>query len=110
MSVDATALTGLAEGACLEFELDGEEGAYGFAVRHRGRLYLYRNSCPHTGVSLNWLPNQFLTEQGDFLQCSLHGALFRIEDGFCVRGPCLGRSLQPVSLPAAPAADDSGRL
>jgi len=110
MNIDLAALSGLAEGACREFELEGPaEPLFCFAVRHQGRLYLYRNSCPHTGVTLNWLPDQFLTEEGDYLQCSLHGALFRIEDGFCVRGPCVGRSLQTVALPASSVADDSGR-
>ena len=110
MTFDVAVLADLAEGACREFELGGEDEPVAcFAVRHRGRLHLYRNSCPHTGVSLNWLPDQFLTEAGDFLQCTLHGALFRIEDGACVRGPCLGRSLQPVTLETMGGADDSGR-
>jgi nitrite reductase/ring-hydroxylating ferredoxin subunit len=44
------------------------------------------------------LPDQFLDIDGGFIQCSVHGALFQIENGFCVRGPCAGQSLQPVAL------------
>ncbi|MEE8263379.1 MAG: Rieske (2Fe-2S) protein, partial [Gammaproteobacteria bacterium] len=40
-----------------------------------------------------WVPDQFLDETGNLLQCATHGALFRIEDGFCVAGPCTGASL-----------------
>jgi len=31
-------------------------------------------------------------------QCSNHGTLFRIEDGVCVSGPCLGERLSPITL------------
>ncbi len=39
------------------------------------------------------------SRRGDRIVCSTHGAEFRIEDGFCLRGPCAGRSLEAV--PAA---------
>ena len=106
MSAD---LQALAEGECVEFELPGQDEPQPcFAIRHRGQLYAYRNSCPHLGVTLNWMPDRFLSEDGAFLQCALHGALFRIDDGHCVRGPCAGRRLQAVELAATGATDDSG--
>jgi nitrite reductase/ring-hydroxylating ferredoxin subunit len=90
----------LAEGQCRAFtvEKDLRETQDIFLLRHRDRIYAYQNRCPHTGVNLNWLPDQFLDIDGTFIQCSVHGALFRIDDGFCVRGPCAGQSLQPVKL------------
>jgi nitrite reductase/ring-hydroxylating ferredoxin subunit len=88
-----------------EFSQDGETIS-GFVLHWRGRWYAYRNRCPHTGVSLNWLPHQFLDIGHEFVQCSLHGALFRPEDGFCVRGPCLGRSLE--TLPVVIHSDEVG--
>jgi nitrite reductase/ring-hydroxylating ferredoxin subunit len=30
--------------------------------------------------------------------CATHGAEFRIEDGYCVLGPCTGQSLEPVAV------------
>jgi nitrite reductase/ring-hydroxylating ferredoxin subunit len=30
--------------------------------------------------------------------CSSHGALFRISDGECVLGPCLGEKLMPLLI------------
>jgi nitrite reductase/ring-hydroxylating ferredoxin subunit len=69
-----------------------------FLVSYLDQIYGYENRCPHTGVNLNWLPDQFLDADSRFIQCSMHGALFRIEDGLCMRGPCVGQSLQPVTL------------
>ena len=70
----------------------------GFAVHKDGLVSAFVNSCPHTGASLNWSPHQFLDVEGEFIQCSLHGAVFRVEDGFCVRGPCVGESLKSIPV------------
>jgi nitrite reductase/ring-hydroxylating ferredoxin subunit len=69
-----------------------------FVVRRGDAVHGYENSCPHTGVPLDWMPDQFLNLDGDLIQCSTHHALFRIEDGACVAGPCAGRGLQPVGV------------
>jgi nitrite reductase/ring-hydroxylating ferredoxin subunit len=69
-----------------------------FVVRCGGEVRAYRNVCPHTGVNLEWQADQFLDPSKRYIQCATHGALFRIEDGFCLRGPCAGRSLQPLAL------------
>ncbi len=69
-----------------------------FAVKKNGLIYLYRNSCPHLGIELEWLEHQFLDNQGELIQCSTHGALFIIESGECVAGPCLGQRLTAISF------------
>jgi nitrite reductase/ring-hydroxylating ferredoxin subunit len=69
-----------------------------FVVRCGEEVRAYRNACPHTGVNLQWQADQFLDPSERYIQCATHGALFRIEDGFCLRGPCAGRSLQPLVL------------
>ena len=69
-----------------------------FAIRQDNQLYAYWNSCPHMGIPLNWMPEKFLDLDGVFLQCSSHGALFKVDDGECVGGPCVGDQLSPVSL------------
>ena len=71
-----------------------------FLVRTASGIVAYRNSCPHTGGPLDWVPHQFLSIGGDFIQCATHDALFRIEDGSCVKGPCAGRSLTAVRVQA----------
>lgn len=57
----------------------------------------YRNVCPHVPIPLDRGGEPLLTEEG-FLACRNHGALFAVEDGFCVAGPCAGESLEPVAV------------
>ncbi len=71
-----------------------------FAVKKDGKLYVYHNRCPHLGIELEWQEDQFLDSEGAMIQCCTHGALFIIEDGECVAGPCVGESLLqlPISI------------
>jgi nitrite reductase/ring-hydroxylating ferredoxin subunit len=69
-----------------------------FVIRAGGRVHGYRNACPHQGTPLDWKPDTFLTYDKALIQCSTHGAQFRIEDGGCVSGPCLGKALEPVAV------------
>lgn len=69
-----------------------------FAVKKDNQIYLYRNLCPHLGVELNWQEHQFLDMDAALIQCSTHGALFLIENGDCVAGPCQGDKLQTVNF------------
>jgi len=75
----------------------GQRDVHLFVIRKDGRPFAYLNRCPHTGVNLDWTPNRFLDWTGRLIQCATHGALFRIEDGHCVAGPCAGRNL--IALP-----------
>ena len=38
----------------------------------------------------------FLDDDGELIKCSTHGALFNIEEGLCLLGPCKGKRLQKV--------------
>ncbi len=69
-----------------------------FLVRNGTQVHGYLNRCPHTSVNLDWVPDQFLDISDQFIQCSTHGALFRIHDGYCIYGPCTGDSLTAVNL------------
>jgi nitrite reductase/ring-hydroxylating ferredoxin subunit len=69
-----------------------------FVVRKGDVLAAYRNRCPHTGAPLEWQPHQFLDIDNSFIQCAIHGALFRPDDGYCLRGPCVGQSLEPLEV------------
>ncbi|WP_111641073.1 Rieske (2Fe-2S) protein [Marinimicrobium alkaliphilum] len=68
-----------------------------FAVKKGGEIYLYRNSCPHVGIPLEWVPDRFLDPSGALIQCANHGAQFTIEDGHCVAGPCRGQALEAIA-------------
>ena len=66
-------------------------------VRRAGQVYAYQNRCPHRGIPLEWQPDQFLDHSNSLIQCATHGALFLIESGECVAGPCSGQSLKALS-------------
>lgn len=88
-------LSDLDELQSIEFEIDEREL---FAIREDNQLYAYWNSCPHMGIPLNWMPGKFLDLDGALLQCSAHGALFQIDNGECIGGPCVGDHLSKIVL------------
>lgn len=69
-----------------------------FLVRQGEQVYAYENHCPHAGSPLDWLPDRFLSADQRHIQCATHDALFRIEDGLCVAGPCPGQRLRSLPL------------
>ncbi|MBB42510.1 MAG: hypothetical protein CMM44_01970 [Rhodospirillaceae bacterium] len=82
-------------------------GSKGFTVGQRPRLFVVRignsifgyfNICPHRGTPLDWKPNMFLTRNSDSILCATHGALFTIEKGMCIQGPCKGTLLSPIRI------------
>ena len=70
----------------------------GFVVLRDGEFFAYRNSCPHTGSPLDWVEHQFLDIEDALIQCATHDALFLIDTGECVFGPCPGQSLESLSI------------
>jgi len=74
-------------------------------VRTGDGVRAYINACPHQGVPLETFPDRFLDADMRHLVCSAHGARFRLEDGMCVGGPCIGKALRPV-----PTTMDDGRI
>ena len=93
--VSVCALNDLQERQSMELEVEQRKL---FAIRLDNRIYAYWNICPHRGIPLNWIPDQFLDPDGELIQCSSHGALFEIATGQCIAGPCSGDSLQPAIL------------
>ena len=75
-----------------------DDGEAVFAVKKDGQVFIYRNQCPHLGSPLDWLEDQFLDGDGELIQCASHGALFTIDGGRCVAGPCLGQALSSVEF------------
>lgn len=67
-------------------------------VRHDGTAHAYLNACPHMGIQLDWVAERVITPDRRWLRCTGHGALFRIADGLCVRGPCAGDRLHRVPV------------
>jgi nitrite reductase/ring-hydroxylating ferredoxin subunit len=81
-----------------EFELRPDGYSTVFLVRRGQEVFGYLNRCPHRGTPLNWSPDQFLDAARRHIVCATHGALFRVEDGHCLAGPCAGDALDPVTI------------
>ncbi len=93
-SIRLCALADIPDEGSKGFRLSGRKR---FAVKKLGKVYLYQNSCPHLGIALEWVEDQFLDSSRSMIQCANHGALFVIESGKCVSGPCSGQRLVPMA-------------
>jgi nitrite reductase/ring-hydroxylating ferredoxin subunit len=80
-----------------EVELGGTPESI-LVVRRGEAVHGYINRCPHAGSPLDWMPDQFLSLDKQHIQCATHDALFTLEGGECVPGPCVGDRLTPVAL------------
>lgn len=95
---DAGKLVDITDPGAKGFSVTGGSAASFFVVHKDGAVFAYRNNCPHTGAPMEWLPDQFLDMDNSFIQCALHGALFRVDDGHCLAGPCAGQDLSSLPL------------
>jgi nitrite reductase/ring-hydroxylating ferredoxin subunit len=69
-----------------------------FVLNHGGAFYAYVNRCCHIPMTMDWVDNQFLTDDHSYIQCATHGALYEPPSGRCVAGPPLGSCLTAVPL------------
>ncbi len=72
---------------CQKYRIDG------FLVNYEGRFHAYVNRCRHMTTPLDFVRNQFFTEDGRHLECLTHGAVYEPESGLCIEGPCKGLML-----------------
>jgi len=76
------------------FLVETDEGRFSaMVIRKTDDVFVYINSCPHIGSPLDIKAGQFLNQDKSHIICTTHGALFRIDDGYCVFGPCADASL-----------------
>ena len=83
----------------------GQRDIEALLVNFEGRHFAYINRCPHTGITLDWVNNQFFSSDERYLMCATHGAVFEPPTGECIWGPCVGLSLQSV-----PVEIEEGRI
>lgn len=74
-------------------------------ARHGSRVVAWLNQCPHWSIPLGMMAGMALEETEPRLACGTHRAIFRLEDGECLSGPCLGEFLTPV-----PVVEALGRI
>ncbi len=66
-------------------------------VHADGGWRAYLNNCPHINLPLNFIENDFLDRERQYIVCANHGALFQMDDGLCVSGPCQGQALYALA-------------
>ncbi len=69
-----------------------------FLIQKDGRHYAYLNLCRHWTVGLDFDGNEFFSEDGEWLVCKNHGAVYNPVTGGCEGGPCGGAPLYRVPL------------
>lgn len=72
-----------------------------FVIRLGDHIHGYINECPHAFTPLDWEPDKFFSQDGDWLICATHGARFYPDSGLCQRGPCKGQSLTALPIDIA---------
>ncbi len=92
----------IADGAARNFVLQLRAGRFhGFVVRQGDAVHGYVDRCPHMGLPLAQELDRYLSPDAALIACSWHSALFAIETGECVGGPCKGQRLTPWPVAVA---------
>ena len=93
------------ESRTFTLECDGRR-IEAFLVNYRDALHAYVNQCRHVPMTLDWVENRFFTEDGAYILCATHGALYDPATGACVGGACAGRG----GLRALAVVERGGRV
>ena len=86
------------DGGAREAHVDSATGGFSLILVRVGQsVHAYHNECPHAGRPLNWAPGRFLIENGQLI-CAAHGALFALDTGACLGGPCRNQGLRSIGV------------
>lgn len=77
---------------CQKYRIDA------FLINDHGNFFAYVNRCRHMTTPLDFIRAEFWSEDGRYLRCYTHGALYEPATGVCVAGPCKGESLFRLPL------------
>jgi nitrite reductase/ring-hydroxylating ferredoxin subunit len=72
---------------CDKYRVDG------FLINDQGSFHAYVNRCRHMATPLDFMREEFLSEDCQHLMCYTHGALYEFASGLCIAGPCKGELL-----------------
>lgn len=68
----------------------GGQTCRAFAIRFKGVAHAYLNRCTHVAMELDFQPDRFFDDSGQWLLCATHGAVYQPTTGECAGGPCRG--------------------
>ncbi len=84
----------IADGGARNFVLQLRAGRFhGFVCRRGAAVFGYLDRCPHMGLPLAQVLDDYLSADGAAIVCSWHGAVFDVASGRCLGGPCAGQAL-----------------
>jgi nitrite reductase/ring-hydroxylating ferredoxin subunit len=72
----------------------GGQTCRAFAIRWQGQVHAYLNRCAHVAMEMDWQPDRFFDDSGQWLLCGTHGAVYRPDTGAC------GLRRRPLPRPA----------
>jgi nitrite reductase/ring-hydroxylating ferredoxin subunit len=76
------------DGGAIGVHVPSSTGGFDLILLRLGeRVFAYHNECPHAGRNLDYAPGQFLVTDARII-CAVHGAMFAVDSGACVGGPC----------------------
>ena len=82
-----------------EYSLQTDKGLLSIMLQlNNDQYHGYENSCPHQGRRMDYTAGKFLISESGTIVCPAHGAEFKPENGLCINGPCLGESLNPITI------------
>ena len=61
-----------------------------FAIRYQDQAHAYLNRCTHVAMEMDYQPDRFFDDTGNWLLCATHGAAYLPDTGACAGGPCRG--------------------
>jgi len=89
----------LVEGALRVLQLTEDNQTWSvLVIRRNGQIRAFLNACPHQYLPLDFAGANILSADGSMLMCSMHGAMFAIDDGECVAGPAMPCALTAVEV------------
>lgn len=92
-------LDDIKDGAAKGFDFgEGREIFRMLVARRDTTVYGYLNECPHAFTPLDFMPDEFMDMGGEYLNCATHGALFNVDDGLCIAGPCRDQYLTAIAV------------
>lgn len=62
-------------------------------ISNKQNIFVYKSLCPHLNESLVGKGESILDEKGHFIRCAKHQALFTLDQGLCIKGPCNTKQL-----------------
>lgn len=85
----------------ISVHVDSSTGGFQVILLRQGnRVFGYHNECPHQGRNLDYVPGKFMVRDGAIM-CAAHGAMFAVDSGDCLSGPCSnGLARVPVRVEA----------